>query len=815
MKETTKKQSVDCHSNNKTDRQKTDQKETYQSEIAIFIGKRNIRGMNFVGFMAINSSIAIQFMVQFKLVTNTKQFQLYDMTLVHVMVHIYIFMLLDISWKVSMINYTLAYTLFYLEHVKILGYENVPQNVLTGLILFLFILKRFLVFKGRIETQLDDLFKEIAEAERSTKNILDILPEGILIFDSNFKKLMYANDSMFNMVFSNKKQNFNSEASFQSANSKSNQSASNTQSNKSFMLEDLQDYVINWDIKVNIEGDSDRQMESSHQSLRFVDFFSKLKERVIFQVKIKKPLSILAEIQIQNFNKGTQKLIMIRDITIFRQREQAQAEKQVQTVFFASVAHDLRTPLNSLQASNNSLLSKFEDQNVDQSLKKVLMIQKGSIQFLINIVEDIMDLSRFQLGQFSLNQEQFEFDDIVEEIFQMTEFLAKQKRVQLIKEININEKIMIYSDKKRIKQVLINLVNNALKFTHQGYVKVKAKIQNLNQDHYNEEFKDDQQEIDVRFDSDIQLDFLNRLQSCDILDYPYKADKYQKAQLIVKVKDTGIGINQVDQDNLFKIFGKLKKTEHINQQGVGLGLNICKKICEFLGGQISVKSEENKGTTFTFTIKIEIQESSRSFCNGINQIGKYNTHFNCTNPFAVEFSNSQRQSFSHKQIPLISFINMECPDNDCKNILVVDDNHFNIMAMNLMIEQIYKDIFPNLNPRIESAIDGIDGLQKMRLDSQKKCCSSCYQLVFIDLNMPKMGGLEMMKHIRYQQNIQGQFQNYKETKFVLSTAQNESTEISYSETGFNYFCKYIFKQPINSIQANRFIDSQRDYSRII
>ena len=82
-------------------------------------------------------------------------------------------------------------------------------------------------------------------------------------------------------------------------------------------------------------------------------------------------------------------------------------------------------------------------------------------------------------------------------------------------------------------------------------------------------------------------------------------DPSERIMLVVSVIDTGLGISEADQKKLFQLFGKLKASKHLNQQGVGLGLTICKKISEFMGGLISVKSKENEGSTFTFSIKIE------------------------------------------------------------------------------------------------------------------------------------------------------------------------------------------------------------------
>eukprot|EP00347_Sterkiella_histriomuscorum_P023280 403335252 len=628
----------------------------------------------------------------------------------------------------------------------------------------------------------------------------------------------------------------------------------------------------------------------------FLELVSNIKGQELVQAKFPKPVGILADFQTLKIKKNTEMLVMIKDNTIVRQREKAIVENQVQTVFFASVAHDLRTPLNSLLASNLNLLSKFDNIPMHlghQRTRQSLLIQKSSIQFLINIVEDIMDMSKFEFGQFQLSFSWFSFNEIVDEIFEISEFLALQKKIDLIKEIEIETNIMLYSDKKRLKQVLLNLVTNALKFTHHGYVKVRAyfvnpialqknkmiDFDNSDEDNSNSLFEcqDDENLHSDKFSS--RQSDINLYTASVLKEINHKSILInEEQQLVVEVIDTGIGIKAHDQNNLFKIFGKVKTSDSINQQGVGLGLNICKKICEFLGGQITITSQEEKGSTFTFQVNVEkVKVTSQPpkdqnlfnqcsvFLDGLN---KYKTGDMRHNPFkdqpyyrsatenALQYKLSPMQQQLHyltteqqkmfelaqeedklidmpdpiqlhiqRQMPqhhlnnqnnngnqymMNSTTNMStpqsasymnyyggaqyykslgtsCQDADCKRILVVDDNHFNIIAMNLMLEEAFKIMKIEKAPEIDSAVDGLDGLEKMALKSKINCCNMPYKLVLIDLNMPNMGGLQMMKNIRAKLDDGGLMSKYKDTIFVLCTAQNENNTYPYKEAGFDYF----------------------------
>ena len=206
-----------------------------------------------------------------------------------------------------------------------------------------------------------------------------------------------------------------------------------------------------------------------------IDLITHLKDssNSFFQAKLMKPQKIIADFQSLFIKRKTQLLVLMKDNSVIREREKALVTNQLQTVFFASVAHDLRTPLNSLLASNNSLISI---NSKDTQISSILSLQKNSILFLLSLVEDIMDFSKFQLNSFDLNSTWFKLDDVINEVFSMTEFQANIKGINLIKEIKFDQMTELCTDKKRLKQIILNLVSNALKFTYQGHVKVTATI---------------------------------------------------------------------------------------------------------------------------------------------------------------------------------------------------------------------------------------------------------------------------------------------------------------------------------------------------
>ena len=163
-------------------------------------------------------------------------------------------------------------------------------------------------------------------------------------------------------------------------------------------------------------------------------------------------------------------MVVMHDNKLIRQSEKAKIHSQMQQVYFAQIAHDLRTPLNSLLASSTNLIRTLPGHS------KVLQMQKHSILFLINLVEDIIDMTRLQFSKFVINESWFNFDQVINEVLDMCRYQSDLKGIELAKNVKVNPSLMMLSDPKRVKQVLINLIANAIKFTHLGSVRVSAKI---------------------------------------------------------------------------------------------------------------------------------------------------------------------------------------------------------------------------------------------------------------------------------------------------------------------------------------------------
>jgi signal transduction histidine kinase len=223
----------------------------------------------------------------------------------------------------------------------------------------------------------------------------------------------------------------------------------------------------------------------------------------------------------------------------------------LKSLFIASMSHELRTPLNSIIGFTGILLQGLAGE-LNGEQKKQLGMVKSSSEHLLALITDIIDLSKIEAGKIDLSLESFDLAEVVSEVLGSFQVIAERKALALAAEMPPS--LMLVSDKRRIRQVLVNLVGNAMKFTQQGGVTVTARAQD--------------------------------------------------GILTVAVRDTGLGIKAEDLGRLFKSFSQVTTVEAPKHEGSGLGLYLSRRLITLLGGEIGVESEFGKGSVFSFTLPI-------------------------------------------------------------------------------------------------------------------------------------------------------------------------------------------------------------------
>jgi len=250
----------------------------------------------------------------------------------------------------------------------------------------------------------------------------------------------------------------------------------------------------------------------------------------------------------------------LEDKVAERTRELALANVQLKEMdrlkseFIATMSHELRTPLNSIIGFTGIILKGIAGKINDEQRKQLSMVYK-SAKHLLNLINDILDLSRIESGKMETSVEKFKIKEIICKAIQTLSPMIYQKNLILVKKIP-DDLPEIYSDRKKVFQIFLNLINNAVKFTDKGKIKIECKIEN---------------------------------------DY-----------LEVCVSDTGIGMKKGNMDYLFEAFRQIDGTAQRRYEGAGLGLYLCKNLVTILGGKIWAESEYGKGSRFTFTLPLKI-----------------------------------------------------------------------------------------------------------------------------------------------------------------------------------------------------------------
>ena len=251
-------------------------------------------------------------------------------------------------------------------------------------------------------------------------------------------------------------------------------------------------------------------------------------------------------------------------------KELAEAGTMAKNEFIASISHEFRTPMNGILG----LAEILKNTSLNESQADLLKGIVTSAENLLVLVNDLLDFSAIEAGKMELDFHPFMLERILEDIFQMLNIKAKEKSLDFNVRIDDDVPVHLNGDSQRLRQIIINLATNAVKFTDRGNIAIHISLQSRSSD---------------------------------------------KAILRFDVRDTGIGIPQEALDSLFKVFSRVKQKQHKLITGTGLGLSICKKLTDLLGGQIGVESEYGKGSDFWFTLPFNLSSSKISIPHTITE----------------------------------------------------------------------------------------------------------------------------------------------------------------------------------------------------
>jgi len=264
---------------------------------------------------------------------------------------------------------------------------------------------------------------------------------------------------------------------------------------------------------------------------------------------------IILEAELEEHRHHLEQMVESRTQELIEARNAAVEANSSKSQFLANMSHELRTPMNSIIGFTGRVIKKSGDVLKERQLNNLRTVERNA-HHLLSLINSLLDLSKIEAGKMDVFVEDFKVHSLMKEVSDLTETLFQEKNLELILDIS-DEDMIMHTDKMKLKQVMINLVGNSIKFTDQGHIKITTK----------------------RVGDD---------------------------KLLISVSDTGAGMSEEEMTGIFEAFKQVDGSMTRKVGGTGLGLTVTRKFIELLGGKIEVESTKDSGSNFTITLPLSL-----------------------------------------------------------------------------------------------------------------------------------------------------------------------------------------------------------------
>lgn len=349
----------------------------------------------------------------------------------------------------------------------------------------------------------------------------------------------------------------------------------------------------------------------------------------------------------------------------------AQNENKAKSDFLSTMSHEIRTPMNAIVGMTEVALRE----DMAPSVKKKLKMVKSSAFGLLTLINDILDYSKIEAGRFEIIPERFSMLSLLNDVKEMSH-ARNNGKLELRFLIPDDLPSVLYGDAVRIKQVMLNFCTNAIKYSDKGYMEVRMSMIDAAEEKlpWSEAKRDSKRNKPVKW-------------------------------MTFAVEDSGIGIKQKDLSKLFKFYSQVDTTVNHHKEGTGLGLAISKQLVELMNGTVSVESVYGEGSTFSFTIPLEVVDAAPA--------GRLEDY---------EYEEIAQEDDESKK-PLVA---------PTAKVLIVDDTEINLIVAEALMEP--------MQMQIDTADSGETALSLLQ--------DKTYDVIFMDHFMPGMDGVETTQKIR-------------------------------------------------------------------